>query len=167
MILVAIGANLSFENRTPEQTLRAAIERLQKAQGLEIEETSRFYKTAPVPAGDQPDFINGMIRLETDCVPHDLMRLLLETEKEFGRSRREKWGARTLDLDLIDFNGSKIDEVVDGTNLVLPHPRLHERLFVLAPLRDLAPNWVHPETGQSIDEMIDGIEGEQAVESLR
>lgn len=167
MILVALGANLSFQNRTPVETLRAAIARLQEAAGIEVEDMSQFYETAPVPAGDQPDFVNAMIRLQTDLTPHNLMRRLLDTEKEFGRSRREQWGARTLDLDLIDFNGCKIDEVVGEIALLLPHPRLHQRLFVLLPLLDLAPNWVHPATGKSIDEMILGIGNKQRIEPLK
>ena len=140
MILIALGANLPSEAGAPEQTLAAALEALE-AEGVRVVARSRFYRSAPVPASDQPDYVNAVVRVETALDPASLLALLHRIEARFGRVRRAKNEARTLDLDLLAY-GERVGTGVDRP--ILPHPRLHERAFVLYPLAEIAPDWRHP-----------------------
>ena len=150
VILVALGANLPHPvHGVPRRTVEAAIAALEH-EGVEIVARSRFYETAPVPASDQPWFVNAVVAVRTSLPPAALLALLHRIEAEFGRVRGERDAPRLLDLDLIDYDGI----VCDG-NLVLPHPRMHERLFVLLPLGDVAPHWRHPRLAATVDAMID------------
>jgi 2-amino-4-hydroxy-6-hydroxymethyldihydropteridine diphosphokinase len=128
---VGLGSNLGDR----EQTLRAALERLAENPGVEVAAVSSFRETDPVgPVVDQPRFLNGAVALETSLSARGLLELLLEVEAEFGRSRNgPPGGPRTLDLDLLVYG----DEHVDEPGLEVPHPRLHERPFVLEPLEEL------------------------------
>ncbi len=174
MILIGIGANLpSPRYGEPRATCGAALSALAEAP-LSITARSRWYKSAPVPASDQPWFINGVIHIKTALDPEALMALLLETEKAFGRERAERNEARVLDLDLLAF-GDKACEPPQGESesgeagagaLHLPHPRLHERAFVLLPLLDIAPNWRHPVSGQSVRDMIEALPPGQKTEAI-
>jgi 2-amino-4-hydroxy-6-hydroxymethyldihydropteridine diphosphokinase len=147
MILVAIGANLpNMGGGTVLESCEAAAVAVRAIAGLRFVALSPWYRTAPVPRGNQPDYCNGMIRLEGDIAPATLLQRLLGIEKEFGRARSEPNAARTLDLDIIDLNGT-IRAVPDP---VLPHPRAHHRDFVLRPLLDVAPGWRHPVLRQSV-----------------
>src|SRR5204863_4418074 len=145
MILIALGANLPSPEGGPAETLRRAIARL-ALRGLTITARSRLYLTEPVPRSRQPWYANQAIAVDTDLSPHDLLGVLLAVELEFGRERRERNAARTLDLDLIAYD----DVRLDTPDLILPHPRMHERAFVLAPLADIAPAWRHPESGETV-----------------
>lgn len=149
MILVALGANLPGPEGTPAQTLAASC-RAMTARDLRIAAFSRIWQSAPVPASDQPWYSNAVVRLETDLPAHLLMDELKAIEEQFGRVRVTKNEARVLDLDLIAAN----DEVFETEKLVLPHPRMHERAFVLMPLRDVAPEWVHPILKKPINDLI-------------
>lgn len=149
MILVGLGANLEFDGFSPVQNMEKALADLGNHGHVEVEDVSSWYRTAPVGGIDQPDYVNGVARLKTRIDPLDLMRLLLETEKRYGRVRGERWGPRTMDLDLLDFDGCVLDSEEEGITLHLPHPRMHERVFVLAPLLDVAPTWKHPVSGRS------------------
>ncbi len=141
MILVAIGANLpGHDGRSPLATCRAAVEALRALPGLRFVAASPFYRTAPVPLSDQPDYVNGAVRLEGAADPVELLARLQAIEARAGRVRGVANAARILDLDLIDLNGA----VRDAPDPVLPHPRAHLRGFVLCPLRDVAPDWRHP-----------------------
>lgn len=141
MILVAIGANLPGpRGESPLLACRAAAEALRSLPGLRVAALSCWYATAPVPRADQPDYVNGVARLEGVADPAELLARLHAIEAAAGRVRGVANAARTLDLDLIDVNG----QVRDAPDPVLPHPRAHERAFVLVPLRDVAPGWVHP-----------------------
>ena len=142
MILIAIGSNLASARGGPCATCEAALDRLQ-ALGVKAVAVSPWYETAPVPASDQPWFVNGAAVVETTPPPEDLLALLHQVESEFGRSRTVANAARILDLDLLAYG-----RVVRSGPLDLPHPRLHERAFVLYPLRDVAPDWLHPTLGQ-------------------
>ncbi len=150
MILIALGGNLpSPDFGTPRDTIEAALAALQ-AQNVEVLAQSRWYSTAPVPASDQPDFTNLVVQVRSDREPGNLMTLLHEVESRFGRVRHVRNEARVLDIDLLDHNGE-----VRTSWPILPHSRLAERAFVLVPLRDVAPNWRHPVTGDHVDELID------------
>lgn len=160
MILIALGANLPSRYGTPAQTLRMAIEELQ-ARGVEVVQRSKIWLTAPVPFDhDQPWYHNSVIEVNTDLLPHDLLDLMLAVEEEFGRVRSVKNAPRLLDLDLIAYNNEIIK---DNERLIVPHPRCHERLFVLKPLSDISNVWAHPVSGQNITEMIQNLpEGQEA-----
>jgi 2-amino-4-hydroxy-6-hydroxymethyldihydropteridine diphosphokinase len=128
---VGLGSNLGDR----DDTLRAALERLAAAPGVEVVAASSLRETEPVgPVTDQPRFLNGAAALETSLSPRRLLELLREVEAEFGRTRDgPPGGPRTLDLDLLLYG----DEHVDEPGLQVPHPRLHERPFVLEPLEEL------------------------------
>lgn len=144
MILVALGANLPGDDgRGPLAACTAAVAALRRLPSLRVAGVSRFYRTAPVPPSAQPDYINGMVRLEGVADPADLLARLAAIEAAAGRQRGAANAARTLDLDIIEMNGL----VRTAPDPVLPHPRAHLRGFVLAPLCDVAPDWVHPLLG--------------------
>jgi len=154
MIYVGIGANLHHADYgSPQNTCGAALYSLNE-ENIHISACSRWYESAPVPVSDQPNYINAVISVETTIKPLELLNLLLKHEEEFGRTHNNKNAARTLDLDLLDYHG----EIIETTMaLNLPHPRLHERAFVLLPLAELDPNWQHPQTGSQINDLIEKI----------
>lgn len=138
MILVAVGSNLPSFAGSPLETCRAAVAVLAH-HGVSVTATSRCYRSPADPPTDQPDFINGAVAIETSLKPAELLKLLHQIEREFGRVRGEPNAARTLDLDLIDYHGR-----IEVGPPVLPHPRVSLRAFVLKPLIDIAPSWRHP-----------------------
>jgi 2-amino-4-hydroxy-6-hydroxymethyldihydropteridine diphosphokinase len=131
---IGLGANLGDR----EETIRAAVAELP-----DVVAVSPLRETDPVGVTDQPRFLNGVAALETELAPRELLDVLLAVERRLGRERRERWGPRTIDLDLLLYG----DEVIDEDGLKIPHPRLHERRFVLEPLADLAPQLVVPGLG--------------------
>lgn len=161
MIIVSLGANIAPENGTPRAALEAAIAAMGR-EGLIITARSRWYASAPVPASSQPDYVNGAVLVESGLDPWHLLARLHRIEAEFGRTRSERWGARTLDLDLIDyhgfatFNGWQSGRPGRPGELCLPHPRAHERAFVLRPLMDIAPHWRHPVLGVTAAALLRG-----------
>jgi 2-amino-4-hydroxy-6-hydroxymethyldihydropteridine diphosphokinase len=166
MILIALGANLETARYgPPERGLAAALRRLQ-AGGVAVRRRSSWYRAAPLPAADQPWYINAVAQVECSLPPPGLMALLLAIEAEFGRRRGGANEARVLDLDLIDFRGEILNRAADadGPALQLPHPRLAERAFVLLPLGEIAPDWRHPETGMAIGDLIAGLPPGQQIE---
>jgi 2-amino-4-hydroxy-6-hydroxymethyldihydropteridine diphosphokinase len=150
MILIGLGANLPSIAGGPRETLEAAIASL-AGEGVAIIARSRWYRTTPVPPSGQPDFVNGVVSAATTREPGDLLTLMHKIEKRFGRERGEPNAARTLDLDLLDYDGRVM---APPSWPILPHPRLHERAFVLLPLAEVAPAWRHPVLGRSVAEMI-------------
>lgn len=141
MIFVAIGANLSGpEQSSPLSTCEAAIAALQGLAGLRLAGASRWYESAPMPPSGQPNYINGVVMLDGDVAPEALLADLHRIEQTFGRVRGAANAARTLDLDIVAIDGI----VRDAPDPILPHPRMHLRAFVLAPLLDVAPGWMHP-----------------------
>ncbi len=150
MIFIALGANLDHPRHgPPRKTVEAALESL-AGHGVRILGRSRWYRSAPVPPSDQPWYINGVARVETDLDPGALLTLLQRVEGEFGRVRHLRDEARVLDLDLLAYGGrvSAPDEWP-----ALPHPRLAARAFVVLPLAEVAPDWHHPVSGSSIGEL--------------
>jgi 2-amino-4-hydroxy-6-hydroxymethyldihydropteridine diphosphokinase len=131
---VGLGANLGDR----EGTIRAAVSQLPGVVAV-----SPLRETDPVGLTDQPRFLNGVAALETELPPRGLLDVLLAVERRLGRERGERWGPRTIDLDLLLYG----DEVIDEDGLTVPHPHLHERRFVLEPLADLAPKLVVPGLG--------------------
>lgn len=136
---VALGANLG----EAEETVAAAISALAAISGTRLVAASSLYRTAPVGLKNQPDFINAVAALETMLTPQQLLDALFEIEARFGRRRSVPNAARTLDLDLLLHGEARLSEV----QLTLPHPRMHQRAFVLAPLLEIAPDCVIPGHG--------------------
>jgi 2-amino-4-hydroxy-6-hydroxymethyldihydropteridine diphosphokinase len=135
---VGIGANLGDR----EATIRAALAALPGVVAV-----STLRETDPVGVTDQPRFLNGVAAVETELSPRELLESLLAVERQLGRERRERWGPRTIDLDLLLYGGEELEE----PGLTVPHPLLHERRFVLEPLADLAPGLVVPGRGRVED----------------
>ena len=161
MILVALGANLpSPIHGGPRATLEAALLALDAA-GLRVTARSAWYETAPVPVSDQPWYVNGVTLVTTALPPGGILELLHRIEAAFGRVRAEVNAPRVLDLDLLAYGA-----IVSAEWPVLPHPRLHQRAFVLRPLADVAPDWRHPVTGADIDQMLAAIGPEQSTRLL-
>lgn len=147
MIYIGLGSNLPSYAGPPLDTVKTALTRMPHF-GIKVRQVSHWYESEPVPVSDQPWFVNGVAEVETALEPAAVLNVLLEVEREFGRERGELNAARPLDLDLLDYAGMILDE-----GLTLPHPRLHERAFVIMPLRDVAPHWVHPVLGMDISSL--------------
>jgi 2-amino-4-hydroxy-6-hydroxymethyldihydropteridine diphosphokinase len=151
VILIAIGANLPGPGGdAPLAVCQAAAAALDALPGLRLRGLSRWYLTAPIPASDQPHYVHAVVHLQGSADPASLLATMLEIETRAGRQRGERDAARTLDLDLIDIDGL----LRAAPDPVLPHPRAHERGFVLRPLRDVAPTWVHPALHRTVDALI-------------
>jgi 2-amino-4-hydroxy-6-hydroxymethyldihydropteridine diphosphokinase len=144
--LVALGANLG--NR--ERNIVFAALRLRALAAPGSFRASHIYETRPWGGVAQPDFLNAVVRFETSLDPEALLDVLQGLEREAGRAPAERWGPRALDLDLLDHGGARIET----PKLVLPHPRIAERVFVLAPLCEIAPGWRDPLTGKTAARML-------------
>ena len=146
---IALGSNLGNSRRI----LTDALAQLDTREGMSLKKASSFYQTAPV-GPPQPDLYNACAILQTTLSPEALLRQLLSIEVEFGRVRRERWGPRLLDLDLLMYG----DAVLTTPHLQIPHPRMHERAFVLVPFAEVAPNWIDPISGKRIAELANTID---------
>ena len=160
MILIGLGANLPSVLGPPQATLEAALAALEKG-GVAILARSSWYRSAPVPASDQPWYVNGVASIATALDPVALLALLHQLEARMGRDRRRRNEARGVDLDILDYDGLKRTEAP-----VLPHPRMQARGFVLLPLRDVAPGWRHPVTGAGLAQLIAALPEEQHTEKM-
>lgn len=162
MILVAIGANLPAPDGSPAlATCRRAAAALDALPGLRLRGLSRWWLTAPIPASDQPDYVNGVALLGGQTDPAALLAALHDLEARSGRVRGAANAARTLDLDLLAVEGM----VRSAPDPILPHPRMHERAFVLGPLLDVVPDWVHPRLRRTAVSLLAGL-GPQAARRL-
>ena len=156
MILVAVGANIpGADGAEPKENCERALSLLE-ADGMNIVARSRWYTSSPWPRSDQPDYINGVVRIETYGSPEALLLRLHTIEARMGRIRGAPNIARVIDLDLLAFDQLiyAVRSKDNTTQLQLPHPRLHDRPFVLLPLSEVAPPWIHPASGQRVAEMI-------------
>ncbi|PRO64414.1 2-amino-4-hydroxy-6-hydroxymethyldihydropteridine diphosphokinase [Alkalicoccus urumqiensis] len=131
---IGLGANIG----DPVTQLEEALELLDKHADIDVVRVSSFYQTAPVGVLDQPDFTNACCEISTSLQPLDLLSFLQEVEQELGRIREKRWGPRTLDLDILLFG----EENIKLESLIVPHPRMHERAFVIVPLAEIAPDIV-------------------------
>lgn len=177
--LIALGGNLPLRDLPPKETLSLAILALEKA-GLKPLETSRFFTTPCFPKDAGPDYINAALVTETLLAPCDILDVLHRVEAEFSRTREHRWGMRTLDLDLLAVDDQIIPDLDIYTHwlklpqkeqvsaapdqLILPHPRIQDRGFVLIPLRDVAPDWLHPVLNLTVEQMASRLPPEEISE---
>ena len=145
---IALGGNI--EPRA--ETLLAAARKLGEHDDVEVLRVSQLIETGPVGPPDQGPYLNGAVELKTSLSPAELLSVLHGIEASLGRNREaeERWGPRTCDLDLLLYD----DAVIDTDDITVPHPRMHERAFVLAPLVEIAPDTVHPTTGKTAGELL-------------
>jgi 2-amino-4-hydroxy-6-hydroxymethyldihydropteridine diphosphokinase len=163
-IYIALGGNLPHPRYGPaRQTLEAALKALE-GRGVAVRRVSPWYRTAPVPASDQPWYVNAVAEVATRLPADALLAELHAVEEEFGRIRSVPNAARLIDLDLLDFCG----ELAAGGpgRATLPHPRMAGRAFVLRPLADLAPGWRHPVSGTSIGTLVAALPTDQIIERI-
>jgi len=144
---IAIGSNLGSNFGNSREIVKAAVKTLDLSGQIEILQVSRWYRTKAITISlPQPDYINGCATLNTSLSPQNLLAAMLEIEVQFGRVRRAKWDARTLDLDLLLYES----QILNTDDLVIPHPRMCDRAFVMLPLAEIAPDWIHPLRGDRI-----------------
>lgn len=168
MILIGLGANLpSPIHGSPIDTLNACLKHLDEI-GLKVSKHSRWFKSAPVPISDQPWYINGVAAIDTDLGPREVLESLLQVENEFGRVRHEANAPRVLDLDLIAYNDQIIEDEgkIEDKPFCVPHPRMHERAFVLLPLADINKDWVHPKSTIALSDLISKLPSDQIIEAI-
>ena len=158
-LFIGLGANLTPKGfATPLAGCEAAVVMLSDL-GVTVTRVSRWYESAPVPPSDQPWYLNAVAEATTSFDPAKTLTILHQVEAHFGRVRLEPNASRVLDLDLLDFGG----QVHNHAEMTVPHPRMHDRAFVLLPLRDLVDDWTHPETRQSLDELIAHLPPDQSI----
>ncbi|MDJ0799395.1 MAG: 2-amino-4-hydroxy-6-hydroxymethyldihydropteridine diphosphokinase [Calothrix sp. MO_167.B12] len=142
---IGLGSNLG----NSLETLEGALEILSQTPGIIIQKKSSWYQTKAV-GPPQPDYLNGCALLGVEILPQLLLETLLDVENKFGRVRQERWGPRTLDLDLLLYE----DLILDTPTLKIPHPRMSDRSFVLVPLAEIIPDWVEPISGNTIQNLL-------------
>ncbi len=161
-ILIGLGANLPSQHGTPAETLIKAREFLEK-EGIRTLKSSSIWLTAPVPpTNTHPWYANMVLSVQTDLYPMPLLMKLLEVEAHFGRVRSYRNAPRTLDIDIISYK----DEVTEDKDLELPHPRMHERTFVLKPMAEITKDWQHPVIKKSLTELITELDPKQEAKRL-
>ncbi|WP_214646492.1 2-amino-4-hydroxy-6-hydroxymethyldihydropteridine diphosphokinase [Sneathiella litorea] len=160
MILIGLGANMPHpDHGDPLNTLTEVVRRLRKI--ADISRQSSWYRSAPVPASDQPWFVNAVLSVETELPAPELLNLLHGVEREFGRIRRQKWEPRVLDVDLLTYRDLVTVNQDQRAGPVLPHPYMHERAFVLAPIAEIAPEWRHPVSKLQATELLEMLSSDQ------
>jgi 2-amino-4-hydroxy-6-hydroxymethyldihydropteridine diphosphokinase len=173
---LAFGTNENKQFGHIYEVIKASYDLLQDKY-LKILKFSPFFQTPAFPAGSGPDYVNTVIKAETALCPKELLTVLHDIENQLGRVRQKRWGARVIDIDLLDYQGQvlptrpiyqkwrdmplELQKVTWPDDLILPHPRIQDRGFVLIPLRAVAPDWVHPVTGERIDTLIAQIDSEE------
>lgn len=150
MIIIALSANLPSRYGDPVESFSHVINVLAE-NGMALVRPSSIWHTAPIPyTEDQPWYHNAVLQVETELKPAEILKILKDIEKDFGRVSTVRNASRPLDLDLICY----YDELINEENLTVPHPRMQERAFVLCPMNEIDPNWSHPRLGINVEEML-------------
>ena len=144
--LIGVGSNIGLA----AQNCKKAIELVNKSESVNVTAQSSLYESQPVGKTNQPWFVNSTIEVYTKLGPEELLQYLLDIEQEFGRTRKEKWGARIIDLDILDFEGL----IMGSKTLTLPHPEMTQRRFVLEPLSEIAGETIHPVEKKMISDLL-------------
>jgi len=173
-VLIALGANLINQGVSPHETLVQAFRDIE-AEGFSVVKRSHFFRTPAFPVGSGPDYVNAAAHVEIagSLTPEQVYAPLAKIEAKHGRERLQRWGGRTLDIDILAMEGrvapdraaflhwANLDSAAQRqtapNQMIVPHPRLHERAFVLVPLLDIAPDWQHPVYGQTVRQMHDAL----------
>ena len=153
MKILALGSNLKYQDNLPIDNIEKAYQELEN-EGIKILKKSFFYESEAYPNNQDPKFINSAIKIETNLQPQVLLEKILKIEKNFGRVRNLKNSPRTLDIDILDYDGQIVNINEKNINLDIPHKEIHKRLFVLLPVRDLSVKWLHPKSKAPIEDMI-------------
>ncbi len=172
LVAIALGANINSTFGTALQTLEESL-RLFPGESLAVAERSRWFSTPAFPAGSGPDFVNAAVTVRTDKSPDEVLQAIHRIEKTLGRTRKDRWEPRVCDLDILFCDDMVLPDIraysrwqsLDPEHqktrapdrLILPHPRLQDRAFVLVPLLDVAPDWRHPVTGLTVAAMADAL----------
>jgi 2-amino-4-hydroxy-6-hydroxymethyldihydropteridine diphosphokinase len=163
-LYIGLGANLAHPRFGPPKATLEHVLTLFPERGLRVLARSPWYESAPVPASDQPWYVNGVVRVATALSPQEVLAVLHRIEADLGRQRVERNEARAVDLDIIAFGNM----ILNGpTPPLVPHPRMAERAFVLLPLADLAPDWRHPATRARISDLIARLPRDQVTRPLQ
>jgi len=156
MILIALGSNVPGPWGSPADTLERSVDEIANNH-VSVITRSSWIETQPYGLSDQPAFMNGVLHVKTELAPMELLKTLQKIEILAGRIRREKWGPRTLDLDIIAYNNVVMAGCDNELDLTLPHVDIHNRSFVLLPIKELAPSWQHPVSGKTAAQMLDDL----------
>ena len=158
---ISLGSNLKRDNKLSLKENLEIILMTFPENNIFVKKISNWYESEPIPLSNQPWFINAVVKVSTNISPEELLYKLHKIENFFGRERSILNASRTIDLDLIDYQG-----LIKSDSLILPHPRMHLRLFVLLPMQDIEPNWVHPVLKYSIKELIANYTSNQKIKKL-
>ncbi len=156
-VYILLGSNLGNRQRYLDEAISGIEKNI-----APLEQRSSVYQTASWGNTDQPEYLNQVVLFKSDIPAPDLLHRLLEIERKLGRERNEKWGARTIDIDMLFYG----EEVIRIPGLSVPHPHLHERRFVLAPLAEIAPEWIHPVFKQSIKQILGNLKDNLLVQKI-
>lgn len=154
-VYLALGSNLGDR----VDYLRRAITALLRRPRLRVKAVSPVYETKPIGLLDQPDYLNMVVQIETTFSPLELLAVTQQIERELHRTRDVRWGPRTLDIDILIYG----EDVLKRPQLTIPHPRMHERAFVLLPLNDLAPDLIVPSSGRTVTQLVEQVSGKEGV----
>ena len=166
MVYLGIGSNLSSEYGDRFFNINLSISYLE-SYGIKTIKMSSFYETPSYPNKNNPKFINVVIEVDTKLPPEDLASVLLYVEQKMGRTRVKKNDPRICDIDILDYNNQVINFNYGGSDFVVPHKELKNRNFVLFPLIEICPNWIHPDNKQNIDTLINNLSKEDRKSILK
>lgn len=177
--IIGLGSNLSSDHGSPLDILQAALGLLAR-EGVEIQSVSRFYATPCFPAGAGPDYVNAAALLRVTLTPKGFLSCLHDVEEALGRTRITRWGQRTVDLDLLAFGQDILPDQerfehwlnlpieaqskLTPEQLIVPHPRLQDRAFVLVPMADVASDWLHPVLLKTTCQMLDDLQADEVAQ---
>ena len=166
MILLGVGSNLRSKYGDRFQNIDLSLLKLDR-HGLKIKKKSSYFESYSYPDKNDPKFINIVVQIESNILPNKLASIIIEIEESLERKRNKKNDPRTCDIDILDFNGKKINFKFNEFEFIVPHQRLIHRNFVLLPLKEIMPRWIHPSTKDSIDVLIEKLSEDEKKSILK